>query len=184
MSNRMTLPSLLVGAALLALLLAAPVATAAPAGPQLAKCGKLKRAAGSLDGRAKRAVLIRFRRCLRQNRANAIAFHLIKNTNLVGRRGDGMYVDWTFCANGKYALKTSDGPVGTAVSEGRWWRTASVVAVQNGKSFNAIIEGQGGLSVGIQRRGARWFVGIESFDKIIEPGEVKRTNAAAACRRL
>lgn len=162
----------------------APVAGAAPAaGPGLAKCGKLKRGFGKLNRVQKRRVLRRVRVCLRQNRANRIAFNQIKNGHFVGVRGDGMGVDHTFCANGRYETRTSSRS-GTGVSTGRRWRVTNALVRNRGRWINAIVRGQGGLEIGIARRGAQWQVGISSFDRVTDPGDVDRSNAARECAAL
>lgn len=180
-STRLTFAAALVAALAVAL---APVAGAAPAaGPGLAKCGKLKRGFGKLNRVQKRRVLRRVRVCLRQNRANRIAFNQIKNGHFVGVRGDGMGVDHTFCANGRYETRTSSRS-GTGVSTGRRWRVTNALVRNRGRWINAIVRGQGGLEIAIARRGAQWKVGISSFDRVTDPGDVDRTNARRACATL
>jgi len=167
-----------------ALVAVAPTAAmAAPAGPQTAKCGKHKRGLGKKSRAGKRKALGRFRRCLKQNKANRIAFNQIKNSNFDGERGDGQEVDWTFCASGKAEVRTTSRS-GTGVSElDRWWIGSAVVR-NGGKWINAFLGGPGGFEVGILRRGAQWQVGVASFDRIIYPGDVVKTDARADCATL
>lgn len=158
-------------AAAAALLLLPALADAAPkAGPKLAKCGKLKKK------KAKK-------RCLKRNQANRIAFNQIKNSNLLGTRGDGDDVDWTFCANGKWETRTSDSS-GTGVATGRRWWVTNARVKNGGKWINAFIGAPEGFEVAVQRRGKQWKVGVSSFDRIIYPGNVAKTKAAGACRTL
>jgi len=158
-------------------------AMAAPAGPQLAKCGKHKQGLGKKSGARKRKALRRFRRCLAQNKANRIAFNQIKNSNFDGERGDGQEVDWTFCANGKAEVRTTSRS-GTGVSElSRWW-IADAVVRNGGRWINAFLRGPEGFEVGILRRGARWQVGVASFDRIIYPGDVVKSDARGECAAL
>lgn len=172
--------------AVLAIVLAvafAPAAVAAPAGPATAKCAKLKRGFGKLNPAKKRNALRRFRACLRQNKANRIAYNQIKDARYVGVRGDGMSVDHIFCANGRYETRTSSRS-GTGVSSGRRWRVTNSFVRSRGRWINAIVRGQGGLEIAIARRGAQWKVGISSFDRVTDPGDVDRTSARGACSSL
>jgi len=167
-------------AAAVAMLVLAPAAMAAPAGPQLAKCGKHKQGLGKKSGAQKRKALRRFRLCLKQNKANRIAFNQIKDSNFDGERGDGQEVDWTFCANGKAEVRTTSRS-GTGISElSRWW-IASAVVRNGGKWIDAFLRGPEGFEVGILRRGAQWQVGVASFDRIIYPGDVVKSSAKADC---
>lgn len=177
---KVTRISVAIVAAATLLLVLAPAAMAAPAGPLLAKCGKHKQGLGKKSRAQKRKALGRFRLCLKQNKANRIAFNQIKNSNFDGERGDGQEVDWTFCANGKLETRTTSRS-GTGVTElDRWWIGNAVVR-NGGKSIDAFLGGPGGFEVGILRRGAQWQVGVTSFDRIIYPGDVVRSSAKADC---
>lgn len=144
-----------------ALMVAAPV-SAKPTGPQVKKCGKFKKKA------AKAA-------CQKQNTANRVAFNQIKGGKYVGRRGDGDYVDWTYCANGTYETITEDS-YGRGISKGSWWQVKDAVVKQNGKWIDAVIVA-GSSEVGIQRRGPKWLVAVSSLGRYLYPGEVTRTQA-------
>lgn len=170
-------------ATVVALLAVAPAATAAPAGPQLAKCGKHKRGLGKKGRAQKRKALRRFRLCLKQNKANRTAFNQIKDSNFLGERGDGQEVDWTFCSNGRWTSRVTSRS-GSGVSDGSWWRIASAVVRRGGRWIDAIVRGQGGYEVGLRRRGAQWQVGISSFDRVAEPGDATRSGAKAECATL
>jgi hypothetical protein len=157
-----------------ALLLLPALAEAKPgAGPQLAKCGKLKK-------KGKKA---RFRKCLKQNKANRIAFRQLKDSRLVGERGDGEEVEDVYCANGKWESRLT-GRYGTGVSTGRWWRIADARVRNGGKWINAFLRGPEGYEIGLQRRGSQWRYGIATFDRIEDPGDVTKTDAAKECRTL
>lgn len=166
-----------------ALLAVAPTAMAAPAGPQLAKCGKHKQGLGKKSGAQKRKALRRFRLCLKQNKANRIAFNQIKDANFLGERGDGQEVDWTFCSNGKWTSRVTSRS-GSGVSDGRWWRISSAIVRKGGRWIDAIVRGDGGYTVALRRRGAQWQVGISSFDRVTEPGDAVRSDARAECAAL
>lgn len=158
-------------AATAALLLLPALAAAKPAaGPKTANCGKLKKKAAK-------------QRCLKQNKANRVAFNQLKNSNLLGTRGDGEEVDWIFCANGKWETRTS-GSYGTGVSTGKRWWVLNARIKNGGKWIDAFVGGPGGFEVAVQRRGKQWKVGVSSFDRILYPGDVDKTNAAKECATL
>jgi hypothetical protein len=79
-----SLAVLLAGAMVAAGVFAAPSEAGGRAGPVLAKCGKLKRGSGRMAPARKREALRRFRACLKQNRANRIAFAQIEGSRFVG----------------------------------------------------------------------------------------------------
>lgn len=166
-----------------ALFAATPAAMAAPAGPQLAKCGKHKQGLGKKGRAQKRKALRRFRLCLKQNKANRIAFNQIKDSNFLGERGDGQEVDWTFCSNGKWTSRVTSRS-GSGVSDGRWWRIKAAVVRRGGKWIDAFVAGEGGYEVALRRRDAQWQVGISSFDRIDQPGDATKSNARAECATL
>jgi hypothetical protein len=146
-------------------------AIAAKAGPVTAKCGKFKQKAAKQG-------------CLKQNQANRIAFNQIKNSRFVGTRGDGQAVDSVYCANGKFESRISDS-YGTGVSTGRSWKIDEATVRQGGKWINAILRGQDGFEIGLQRRGVEWKYGISrSFGEIENAGAVEKTNAADECATL
>jgi hypothetical protein len=158
-------------AACAALLLLPALGSAKPAaGPKTAKCGKLKKKAAK-------------KRCLKQNQANRVAFNQIKNSNLLGARGDGEEVDWTFCANGKWETRTS-GSSGTGVATGKRWWVVNARIKNGGKWIDAFVGAPGGFEVAVQRRGKQWKVGVASFDRILYPGDVDKTDAAKECATL
>ena len=137
------------------------------AGPRLAKCGKRRTRA------AKRA-------CRKQNKANRIAFNQIKDSKFVGERGDGEAVDNFYCGNGRWESRLT-GRYGTGISTGRRWWIKDAVVRRGGKWIDAFLGGTGGYEVALQRRGTQWRYGIASFDRILEPGDVTRSSAAADC---
>lgn len=151
-------------AALLTLGLAsiAQATAGVPAGPAVLNCAKVQKAA-----------------CLKQNKANRIAFNQIKNSTFVGTRGDGEPVEETYCANGRYR---SD--VGGGISTGSRWQVSEAVVSPNGKSITAFVEGSGGFEIALLRRGSQWQVAVASLGRAIDPGNVTRSDATATCRKL
>jgi hypothetical protein len=139
-----------------------------PAGPVTAKCGKLKQRA------AKRA-------CLKQNKANRVAFNQIKDSSFVGTRGDGSGIDHFFCAGGNYESRTSDS-YGTGISTGKRWWIKDATVRRGGKWIDAFLGAPGGYEVALQRRGVQRKFGIASLGRILEPGNVTKTSAKADCR--
>jgi len=170
MARRLSIAAALTLAALPMLLLPALAGAKPKAGPKLAKCGKLKKK------KAKK-------RCLKQNKANRIAFNQIKNSAFDGFRGDGEEADLVFCANGKWETRLTDSS-GTGTSNGRRWWVTNARVRNGGKWINAFVGAPGGFEIGLQRRGKQWKFGISSFDRIEEAGNVKKTNAAKECRTL
>lgn len=153
-----------------ALLVPPSIASAAPAGPAIAKCGKLGTVA------LKRA-------CQRQNQANRLAFNQIKDSEFVGVRGDGEGIESVYCANGRYESRTT-GSYGTGVSTGKRWQVENAVVRQGGKWVDAFIAAPGGFEVALQRRGAQWLYGVASLGRILYPGNVTKTDAAQVCSTL
>ena len=148
----------------------APLAAAAPAtGPVTVDCGKLKAPAGK-------------RFCAMANKANRIAFNQIKDSKFVGTRGDGEGVEDIYCANGRYESRTS-GSYGTGISKGSFWRIEGATVRQGGKWIDAFLV-SGSYEIGISRRGDQWQIGIASLGRILSPGDVTKTSAAAECAAL
>jgi len=176
---------LLVAVFATALAAAAPAAAKPAAGPALARCGKLKRGIGRMAPAQKRKALRRFRACLKQNEANRIAFNQIKDSRFAGLRGDGAEVDDTYCANGKFESRISgSGFIGTAVATGtRWWVKGATVR-QGGSWIDAFVGAPEGFEIALLRRGSQWQYGVASLGRILEPGDVEKSDAKAACRSL
>ena len=145
-------------------------AVAAKAGPVTKKCGTLKQKAAK-------------QRCLKQNQANRIAFNQIKDSRFVGTRGDGEGIDSVYCANGKFESRTS-GSSGTGVATGKSWKVHEAVVRQGGKWIDAFLKGPGGFEIALQRRGSQWKYGVASLGRILYPGDVEKTKAAADCATL
>jgi hypothetical protein len=157
---------------LAAVALAAPAAQAKPgAGPTTVKCGKFKKKAQK-------------KRCQKNNKANRIAFNQIKNSRFVGVRGDGEEIDAVYCANGKFESRATDSTYGTGVSTGKWWTIKDARVKQGGKWINAFLRGTEGYEIALQRRGKQWLFGVASLGRILEPGEMEKTNAAKDCASL
>ncbi|ADB51799.1 hypothetical protein [Conexibacter woesei] len=143
----------------------APSAGAAGAAPQVLRCTRLS---GSAQ-----------KRCRAQNAANRALFTQLKNTRLVGTRGDDEAVDWLFCANGRYELRTGSGSVG--VSRGSRWTVEDARARQGNRWLEGVVSAPGGLEVGVLRRGSQWQVAVASLGRMLYPGDVQKTPAGAAC---
>ena len=168
---QMALPAAL-AASLIGACFAAPAAIAGPgAGPVTAKCGKFKKKAQK-------------KRCQKQNKANRIAFNQIKNSQFVGVRGDGEEVEDIYCASGKFEARATDSTYGTGISTGRHWSIVNAKVKRGGKWINAFLKGTDGYEIALQRRGAQWKYGIASLGRILEPGNVEKTNATRACATL
>ncbi len=172
LATRMALVPMLV-AGLLASCCAFAVseASAAKAGPALSKCGKFKKKAQK-------------QRCLKQNKANRIAFNQIKNSKFVGQRGDGEYVDSRYCANGKFESRLTSSTYGTGVSTGKRWVVKDARVKRGGKWINAFLSGSDGYEIALQRRGSQWKYAVASLGRILYPGDVEKTNAAKECATL
>lgn len=160
-----TAGALVLLAAATPLAVAPSAGAAAAAAPQTVRCTRL-------NGSAKR-------RCRAQNAANTALFTQLKNSRLVGTRGDGEAVDWLFCANGRYELRTGSGSVG--VSRGTRWTVEGTTARQGNRWLEGVVTAPGGLEVGVLRRGAQWQVAIASLGRMLSPGNVQKTPAGAAC---
>jgi hypothetical protein len=145
-------------------------AFAAKAGPVVKSCGALKQKAAK-------------QRCLKENAANRVAFNQIKDSKFVGERGDGEYLEETYCANDKYESRSS-GSYGTGVSTGALWKVDDAIVKQGGKWLNAFVLGPDGFEIAIQRRGSTWKIGVASLGRILYPGEMEKTNAAGECATL
>jgi hypothetical protein len=162
--------ALAVAAALSAALLvpAAGGASAKP-GPVVVSCARLKRAA--------------LRSCRARNAANRAVYAKLRDARLVGARGDGAEVDWTFCANGAFSLETtSDGSTG--VSRGKGWKVQNAIVRRGGTWFDAEVVDGDGLSIGVAMRGGRWKTAVYSLGSIDDLGDVVRSDARAACAAL
>lgn len=146
-------------------LAAAPSAGAAGAKPQAIRCARLSGSA--------------LRRCRAQNAANKALLTQLKNSRLVGARGDGEAVDWLFCADGRYELRTGSDSVG--ISRGSRWTVEEAKARQGNRWLEGVVSAPGGLEVGVLRRGAQWQVAIASLGRMSSPGDVEKTPAGAAC---
>ncbi len=110
---------------------------------------------------------------------DAKARKLIANGRYVGTRGDGSSVDMTFCRSGKYRSQVDDG-----ISNGRTWVVRAAKFRTNG--FEAIVaenkdRRKGGFGIAIAKRGAKWYIGIESFDTATQLGRVARKLAGSEC---
>lgn len=145
-------------------------AEAAKAGPVIASCGKFKSQAQK-------------KRCAKENAANRVAFNQIKDSKFVGQRGDGEYLEDTFCSNGKYESRTS-GSYGTGISTGGFWKVDDAVVKQGGKWIDAFVLGPDGFEIAIQRRGTTWKIGVASLGRILYPGVMEKTKATAECAAL
>jgi hypothetical protein len=154
----------LLSLSVLILLAVVPAALAKPAaGPEVIDCAKAQKKAA----------------CLKQNKANQIAFDQIKDSTFVGTRGDGESVEATFCANGKF-----EDNVGGGISTGSRWQIVDAIVTQGGKSIKAFVEGTGGFEIALLKQGAQWKFGVASLGRVLYPGNVTRSSGAATCKTL
>lgn len=116
-------------------------------------------------------------------KAKRIAYNQIKDHTFAGVRGDGAEVVETYCANGKYESSVTDS-YGTGISKGKSWKVADASVTQGGKSITAFVKGTGGFEIAIVKRGAQWKIGIASLGRVLEPGNVTRTDAKSACAAM
>lgn len=146
---------------------------------QLKNCGPIAKTVKRKSGSAKRAAQRKLKDCNKQNQARKIAAGQIAGYGLVGARGDGTYVDWRHCPNGRW-LHYSDGNYGRSISEGRSWRITHAIVRQGGKWIDAVLTqplaGGARMEVGIARRGQKWQVAIASFGTDLSSyGDAKRS---------
>lgn len=99
----------------------------------------------------------------------------VKNGRYVGTRGDGVALDGTFCADGRYTSRADN-----AISTGKKWRIVNVKIKKHG--FTAAIKGKGGFEIAIARLRGQWKIGYtDPFDAPEQLGNMTRTKAGAAC---
>lgn len=147
----------------------APGAVAAAPRRPTAKVQSCKR----LTGRAKRA-------CAAANAASRAVLRKLLDTRLVGARGDGAAVDWSFCRGGKLITAvTSGGSTGRSTSDD--WRVENAKVRRGGRWFDAIVTSRDGTAIAVAMRGGRWKVGIESFDEVSSLGDAVRSSAKESC---
>ena len=118
-----------------------------------------------------------------EEKANRIAYNQIKDHTFTGVRGDGAEVVETYCADGKFESSVTDSE-GTGTTKGKSWKVAEATVTQKGKSITAFVAGTGGYEVAIVKRGAQWKIGIASLGRVLEPGNVKRTDAKSTCAAM
>jgi hypothetical protein len=116
-------------------------------------------------------------------KANRIAYNQIKDRTFTGVRGDGSEVVETYCADGKFESRVTDRE-GTGISKGKSWRVADATVKQGGKSITAFVKGTGGYETAILKRGTQWKIGIASLGRVLEPGNVTRTDGKSACAAM
>lgn len=161
----------------LILTVSAIVILATPASQALAMAPRAKvENCRRLTGSAKRA-------CRTGNAANKVVLKKLLDTRLVGMRADASAEDWTFCASGRYELRSTSGG-STGISRGSTWQVESARVRQGGRWFDGIVTAPGGLSVAVAMRGGRWQVGIEFGDEPSELGPATRSSAKEACAAL
>jgi hypothetical protein len=142
-----------------------PAAATAKATAEKTSCKKL-------SGAAKRA-------CAKQNQANRTVLAQLRDSRLVGVRGDGAEVDWLLCASGRYeSAVTSSGSTGR--SGGSSWRVTAATVKRKGAWFEADVEDpKRGWTVSVGRHGAQWLSAVSFGTR--KWGEVTRTDAKADC---
>ncbi len=166
-----TLLSMVLAAAVAAGL-AAPSGAAAKFGPTLEQCGKVKKKA------AKRA-------CKKRNADTRKVFAQIRDSRFTGTLFDGVTIDATFCANGRWAV-TAGVPGGPVEFSGPRWKLSGVFVTTRGKGLLA------GTATGpsdnvftrvhVQRRGKAWFFS-DGNPSLAAPAATKAP-AADHCRTL
>lgn len=150
----------------------AAVALAPATASAKAPTAKVERCARS-KGAAKRA-------CSARNAANKAVLKKLLDTRLVGARGDGAAVDWSFCRNGTLITAvTSGGSTGRSTSGD--WQVENAKVRQGGRWFDAIVTSRDGTGIAVAMRDGRWKVGIESFDEVSELGDARRSSAQETC---
>jgi hypothetical protein len=163
--------------------------TLSPAGASAAAkapCASQKKALQRATGERKQQQRKRYDACLKSAKEKRLADDIkrqLTDQRLVGRRGDGSYVNWLFCANGKYRLATDNG-----ISTGTRWVVTQVKG--SAKQWTAVIRETanlraGGLSIGVARKAAQYYVGIaRGFGDVESQGAVTRTTDTAGCAAL
>jgi hypothetical protein len=171
-----------------ALALSIALSLASPSTAGAAKkvpCAKEKKAINAAPKRKKAKKRAAYKACMKRYQAAQLAISIKKQLvghRLVGTRGDGVSVDWLFCAKG-IKLKTGN----AVISRTKWGVYNATGSV--GK-FRAIVREyadphKGGLSVAVARTGSQYKVGVVSFSTdISDLGNVTRTADAAACAAL
>jgi hypothetical protein len=162
--------------ALLAAALVGPSQASAALKYKQPTCGKLQKKVNNSTGAKKQSA----KRALKQCQANMQVFKQVRNLHFVGTRSDGVEVDTIYCGNGKWQRDVAEGgEVGT-----NGWRIVDAKVKKGGTKFSAAIEAwiPGGKHVqGVIRNGDQWQIGYEFAGEVRSPGDVEKTNAAAAC---
>lgn len=171
--------------ALVAASVTAATATAGVTTAAKARCAAEKKALQRASAKRKAGARKRYQACKDKALASDIRGQLA-DKRLTGRRGDGESVNWLFCSSGKYRLESS-GRSGRGISTGSTW----VVTQARGSAtkWTAIIRESAnlraaGLSVGLARSGAQYFVGIASGADVMSQGPVTVAPDAAGCGAL
>lgn len=158
---------------LIALLTAAVLAFSLAAVAPLASAGSSSEAVADASGNKKK-----------KKKQKKKVMKQLSDGQYIGDRGTFQTVDWTFCKNKRYQLRTSSSS-GTGVTNEKGWKVSKVQGYKSAKKWKAIIiDKSNGLSIAMARKGKKWFSGFENFDKAEDFGEVERTNAKARCAEL
>ncbi|MDW5598628.1 hypothetical protein VSS74_29980 [Conexibacter stalactiti] len=149
----------------------APVAETAaklrPPTAEVERCGRSK-------GSAQRA-------CRARNAANKVVLKKLLDTRLVGTRGDGAAVDWSFCRSGLWLSAITSGG-STGLSRDTNWQVEDAVVRQGGRWFDAIVTANRGSSqVAVGMRGGRWKVGVSFGNPASSYGPAERSSASETC---
>jgi hypothetical protein len=162
--------------ALLAAALVAPSQASAALKYKQPTCGKFQKKVNNSTGAKKQAA----KRALKQCKANMQVYKQVRNSHFVGTRADGVEIDTIYCGNGKWQDDVADG--GDVETNG--WRIVDAKVKKGGTKFSAAIEAWipgGKHSQGVIRDGDQWQIGYEFAGEVKSPGDVEKTNAAAAC---
>jgi len=151
---------------------------------QRTSCASLSRQVRRATGKKRTAAKRRLAACKAENRQNARVLAKVRGSRFVGTRGDGEVVDWVFCTDGRYTLRSTSGG-STGVSSGRSWRITDATGTSASRFTAYVGDPKEGLEVGIAYRGGAWQVGVaRSFGEIDDLGPVTRTDAKDACAEL
>lgn len=140
---------------------------AAGFGPELSKCGPLKRSAKAA--------------CIKQNRETRTVFNQIKDARFTGTTTGGTAIDALFCANGKWLIKVTLSETLT-FSGSRWTLTEAdtgpryLGGLATGPSNNIFTR------VGLSRRDGKWF--LSNRNPALSAPSATRTPAGGECATL
>lgn len=149
----------------------AATGSAAPFGPPVKDCSKLKKA-------AKKA-------CVTKNAGVRALFGQIKNARFTGTHGGGTSIDALFCASGRWSIVVTIPGMEPTTYTGPRWKLSEYFVAPNRRYMSATVEGSRKniyTQVPLQRRGTRWH--LWRGNSTLSAPVAIRTSAAADCRAL